>query len=183
MKAPILFFGLACFIFYTCKKDNDPVEIPPQVNQEETITTLTIFLKDSLGLKPDVWATFRDPDGSGPETFIRFDTITLAENTTYLAKLILLDETKLPVDTISQEILKEAQDHLFCFDPMGISILISRTDSDGTYGLGLKTTWRTGPAGVGDIKITLKHQPEIKNGTCGLGETDIELTFYTIILT
>jgi hypothetical protein len=30
---------------------------------------------------------------------------------------------------------------------------------------------------LGDVKISLKHQPGIKNGSCDIGETDVELLF------
>lgn len=179
MKKTIFYFTL--LILGACKKDKNPVEIPPPTNQEESITTMIILLKDTLGIKPGVSATFRDPDGSGPATYTQFDTIKLSENTTYLAELILLDETKSPSDTISQEVLAEDDQHLFCFTPSGLNINIIRSDSDGNYEVGLKSKWTCGVAGTGNIKITLKHQPDIKNGTCDVGETDLEINFPTMI--
>src|SRR3990167_2160051 len=55
------------------------------------------------------------------------------------------------------------------------------TNSDGTYEVGLLSSWVTQAISTGETTITLKHQPGVKNGQCDPGETDIELTFHTII--
>jgi hypothetical protein len=58
--------------------------------------------------------------------------------------------------------------------------IIVRTDSDGTYEIGLKTKWKSFGISNGTVTVTLKHQPGIKNGTCTTGETDAEIAFITI---
>lgn len=164
-----------------CKKDKDLVPVPPPVgNDPEVITTLKVTLVDSASVQPTVTATFRDPDGDGGNGPDIFDTIRIANNTTYYGSILLLNETESPADTVSKEILDEDHEHLFCFTPSGTNISIIRTDSDGTYEVGLQSTWRTGNASNGTTQIVLKHQVDgLKNGTCGPGSTDIEVTFVT----
>ena len=108
----------------------------------------------------------------------RFDTIRLDSNCTYFATILLLNETASPVDTISNEVLEETDDHLFCFTPSGSSASVTVTDRDGNnLPIGLQSTWITTSAGSGTMNVTLHHQPGIKNGDCALGETDVEVLF------
>jgi hypothetical protein len=173
---------LAALVTTSCKKDDDLPELPPpSENEVEVITTLRITFTDVLGVQPTVSATFRDPDGEGGIGPDIFDTIRLAPSTTYNASILLLNETASPVDTISNEVLDEGADHLFCFDPTGANVTISRTDTDGTYEIGLQSQWVTGAVSTGSVTITLKHQPGVKDGTCTPGDTDVEVTFVTEI--
>ncbi|MBN8703824.1 MAG: hypothetical protein J0M08_12220 [Bacteroidetes bacterium] len=167
----------------SCKKDDDKVPNPePPANESEVITTVKLSFIDSAGLVPSVEATFKDPDGDGGNIPTVFDTIKLKANTTYYASVILLDETKNPADTISNEVQEEAEDHLFCYYPSAISISILTTDVDANgYLVGLHSKWRVGSIGTGATQVILKHQPEIKNGSCSLGETDIDILFPTKI--
>lgn len=175
----ILLVGL---VIVSCKKDDDQVPVPPAVqNESEVITTMTLTFTDSAGIQPTVNATFRDPDGDGGNGPDLFDTIRLASNTTYFTTILVLNETVVPADTISNEILTEAADHLFCFTPAGANVTIQRTDTDGVYELGLQSTWWTGAAGNGTVQVVLKHQPGIKDGTCAPGETDIDVSYVTEI--
>lgn len=162
-----------------CKKDKKPtVTNPPPVNQEELITTFRIEFTDINGVQPPVTAQFADIDGPGGNAPSAFDTIRLQSGTTYNATITLLNESVTPAENISDEVQEEGEDHLFCFDPVAaLNLAITRMDSDGTHGIGLATQWVAGAASAGDITIRLKHQPGVKDGTCGPGETDIELTF------
>jgi hypothetical protein len=166
-----------------CKKDKDEVATPaPPANESEVITTLRITFTDSANTADVRTAEFRDPDGPGGVAYDRFDTIRLDSNRTYFATILLLNETASPVDTISNEVLEEADDHLFCFTPSGTSATITVTDRDGNnLPIGLQSTWRTTSAGSGAMTVSLHHQPGIKNGDCALGETDVEVRFVTKI--
>ena len=165
-----------------CKKDDDLVPVPPAtINEQEVITTLTVTLTDAGGVQPTVTATFRDPDGDGGNGPDIFDTIRLAPNTTYNAALTLTNETLSPAEDITAEVLEEDHEHLFCFTPSGANVTITRTDSDGTYEVGLQSSWVTTGASNGTVQIVLKHQPDVKDGTCAPGETDVDITFVTEI--
>lgn len=164
---------------YSCKKDEQkPNDTPSAIqNEEELITTFTITLTDAVGVEPTVEATFRDTDGEGGNTPTTFDYIVLQSNTTYNATITLLNESVAPAENISEEVHEEGDEHIFCFEPTNSNVTITRTDSDGTYGIGLTSDWTTGDASSGTVLISLKHQPGVKNGTCEPGETDIELLF------
>jgi hypothetical protein len=167
---------LAIGIFFNaCTKK---VTTPPNPNEEELITTIKLTLVDSTGVKPTVVAQFRDIDGDGGASPIQWDTIRLHANTTYMGTIELLDESNSPVDTISNEVRNEGVDHLFCFNVSGLQTQIQRTDADANgLELGLSTKWHSGTVGKGNINIQLRHQPGIKNGTCSVGASDIDLVF------
>lgn len=170
------------FTFSACEKDkNDPDKPQPKDNEGEVITTLKVVFtaQDSLG--SNFTATFKDPDGDGGNGPTVFDTIRLNAYANYKVELILLNETTSPADTISNEVREEDYDHLFCYTVSGPDVAITRTDSDGKYEVGLETEWNVGSISAGTVRIVLKHQPEIKIGSCDLGETDIDVSFVTIV--
>lgn len=170
-------FSLA--IFSACRKK---VTTPPNPNDEELITTLQINFTDSAGIEPGVTAIFRDADGAGGNNPSQWDTIKLKANTTYLATILLLDETKSPADTISNEVMEEGADHLFCFTASNINTSIKRTDTDvNNLEIGLQTKWKNGAASTGTLQVVLRHQPDVKDGTCTPGASDIDVTFKCII--
>lgn len=168
-------------ILGACGKDPNNPNDPDKDNEEEVITTLKVMFTplDTNGTATS--ATFKDADGDGGNGPEIFDTIKLNANASYAVRLILLNESASPVDTISNEVAEENYDHLFCFSVDGANVAITRTDSDGMYEVGLESKWETGVASSGTVRIVLKHQPAIKNGSCDLGETDIDVLFPTVI--
>ena len=179
----ITFAGiLLLLVFAACKKEKNPITAPPApVIEEELITTLKITFTDTSGVNPDVIAIFRDLDGPGGNAPTTFDTIRLKRMSTYFATIQVLNESVNPVEDITAEIWEEKASHLFCFAATGVSISILRTDTDGVYEVGINSRWTTGSATSGSTMITLKHQPGIKNGSCNVGETDIEVNFPTVV--
>lgn len=178
----LMISGLMIASISSCKKDDDLPQIPqPTINEGEVITTMTLTFTDQAAVQPTVTATFRDPDGEGGNGPDVFDAIRLAPGTTYNVSILLLNETESPADTISNEILEEDDEHLFCFTASGADVTITRTDTDGTYEVGLASQWVTGMAGNGTVTVVLKHQPGVKDGTCAPGDTDIEVEFVTEI--
>jgi hypothetical protein len=172
----ISLFGLSC------GKDDDSPENPPAIsNEEELITTVALQFIDPSGVNPDVNATFKDVDGPGGLEPSQFDTIRLASGSLYHATILLLNESANPIEDITVEVLDEAEDHLFCYTPEDIDLSISRTDTDGVFELGITSNWLTGLAGMGAVRIVLKHQPGIKDGSCDPGETDVEIDFEVVI--
>lgn len=180
-KTSIFTISMFAFtIFYSsCRKTT---VTPPNPNDEELITTMQINFTDSAGMQMPVSAIYRDIDGDGGNAPIQWDSIKLKANTTYFATILLLDETKTPIDTISNEVIDEAQDHLFCFTPNGIHTNVIRTDKDqNNLEIGLQTKWITNAQSTGSVQIVLRHQPNIKNGSCALGASDLDITFATFI--
>lgn len=177
-----LFIFLTTVLIVGCGKDNNsPKPTKPPINEEELITTVKLTFVDTNNIEPTVIVMFRDPDGDGGNPPTQFDTIKLVANTVYRTSLELFNESTSPITNISEEVLAEADQHLFCYTPAGVNLNIIRTDSDGVFELGLKTLWTTGIASVGTTKVVLKHQPGVKDGTCTPGDTDIELDFITVL--
>lgn len=175
---------LMCFaVFLQCKKNNSNVESPPTPQDSpELLTSMVLQFKDSANTAALVQAEFRDPDGPGGKNPSRFDTIQLKINKTYYLNIILLDETKTPFDTISKEVWNKRNEHQLFFNFSNINISSTYMDKDDNgLPIGLNSKWHCGSASIGISKITLKHQPNSKNGSFNSGETDIELNFQTIL--
>ena len=165
---PILF---VVFILGACKKDKLPL------NEEELVTTVAMVFTET-GTTTQTNVIFRDLDGEGGMAPSVFDSIILAPGKTYQVSVLLLNESAVPVDTISNEIEAEAVDHQFYYQPAGVAITVSNLNTD-PVGLPLGTTsaWTTGVAGAGKIKVTLKHKPGLKSAgdPVTVGDTDVEL--------
>lgn len=160
--------------FQSCK---DPSTPPTPTNESELITTVKVELTDTLtGQKLNYF--FRDLDGEGGNAPSQWDTIKLSDSSFYKVSMRFLNESNPnSVIDITSQIAAEKTNHIICFTPVLVNALINRTDTDGAFEIGLTSTWKTGTVSAGDITITLKHQPGIKNGTCDPGETDVEVKF------
>jgi hypothetical protein len=162
------------FGFTACKDDN-----PKPENPEELITTVKLLFTDSADNSNTAIAVFADPDGPGGNSPVTTDTIKLQPNKTYYASIILLDESKNPVDTISNEVAEEKNDHLFVYTTTTtIGITVTDVD-DNNLPVGLASKWKTQAPITGTTTVKLKHQPDIKTGDPALGETDVEVGFAT----
>lgn len=183
-----------------CKKDEitPPVNNPtPPTNAEELITTLKVMLHDTTTHTNMVY-TFSDLDGDGGNPAVFGGTnqsdsvIQITKNHVYECEILLLDQSKSPVDTISHEVEEEANDHMFFFNAVnptgnpysvylnGSMTTIKYLDLDGNNrGLGLKTLWTAPTMAMSKSALTieLKHQLSVKNGTYAPGETDIQVPF------
>ncbi|MDX2174476.1 MAG: hypothetical protein SFY56_15340 [Bacteroidota bacterium] len=194
--------------FTACKKkdkDPDPVTPPPQTPQpQELITTMKVMI--SNGTVTTTYM-FKDPDGDGGQAAFygpgttslstqADSVINLVAMKNYTVNILLLDESKNPVDTISNEVSEEGADHMFFFNQAnptgavpntsvvvaGTNLTVKYLDNDGAStprAIGLSTEWITGAATTNKapLKITLKHQPGVKDGTYAPGDSDIEVTF------
>jgi hypothetical protein len=172
----------SCIIVVSsCKKDEDDPGDPHNQNEEEVITTLMLIFTDSATSSVDTFM-YRDPDGDGGDDPTDFDTIHLMTNSTYYAQIILLDESDSnEIDTISNEVLDEANDHMFFFHFTTVDVNVEYDDEDthpdGPFPIGLSTIWRTVASADGSAQIILKHQPDEKDGTEDPGETDVNVSF------
>ncbi len=177
MKKQILkiTFGIviAAAVFTSCKKDDVVV---PEPNEEEVITTIIVQLTP-VGGGAVLKYQSEDLDGPGANPFVAQE-IVLAANKVYNAEIFLLDKTKSPADSTSNEVREEDKDHQFYFIPAaGTNLVVSNLDKDSNNNpLGLESTWTTTAASTGKIRIVLKHKPGIKgaNDAITVGETDID---------
>jgi hypothetical protein len=166
-------------ILTSCKKDNNDVTKPSDINEGELITTVQFRIVDTDSPYVEHIFRYRDVDGLGGNAPV-IDTIKLDTGKIYSVTLLLLDESKNPIDTISNEVLAESKDHLVIYETPSISLQITINDFDTNnpaLPLGLLTSWTTSAPVNTTLKVTLKHQPGIKNGDATRGETDVEVTF------
>lgn len=147
----ILFAMLSVIGLSSCLKSNTEEE-----NDNEVITTMEVHLTPAGG--SEVVYKFDDPDGPGGNAATQ-DVITLVPSKTYAVRIVLLDKTKNPVDVITDEVREEAVDHRFYYEPSsGSNITVSNLDNDvNGIPVGITSTWTTGAAASGTLKITLRH--------------------------
>ena len=179
-KLKLVIAGLFIFslVFTSCTKP-DPV-IP---NEQEVITTLTYTLTPNSG-GDAVVLSFKDLDGDGGNDPI-ITGGTLAANKTYTGALVLLNEQEDPVGNTTAEILEENDMHQFFFQTNIAGLTVDYADQDANgHPVGLQSTLTTADAGIGTLKVTLRHEPDkyasgVPDGdiTNAGGETDIEVTF------
>lgn len=170
----MLLFGVAT-LFTQCKDSGDEVEVD---DENELITSVTLKFTES-GTNTVTSFSYKDPDGDGGNAPTKFDTISLKANTSYTLAVEFLDESKTPVDNITEEITEKSDEHLLVFTPSPASLLTyTYGDKDkNNYPIGLTGTAKAGAAGTGKLKVQLRHQPNAKNGTPGPGSDDVNLDF------
>jgi hypothetical protein len=154
-------------------------EDPKPVLEEEVITTLIVTLTPS-GSDEKIELKFFDADGDGSIAPVITPTkALLSPNTLYAASVTLYNESSSPKENMTVEIEEEADHHLFCYDVEELPISITVTDKDSKdLPIGLASVWQTTQnTGDGYVTVRLKHQPNIKTGSCDLGETDIQVRF------
>ena len=172
----LAFFLVSTAAFTGCNDDND-VTAPPQPNEEELITTVELTYTNTANSSEISTFKFADTDGEGGNAPSETDTIRLAANTTYTVAVRFLDESGTDVEDITTEVLEEAAEHLVCYTATaGTAVTITDQDGNG-LDLGLAADVTTTSASNGTFTISLKHQPGIKNGSCDVGETDVEVAF------
>ena len=187
-----------------CKKDSkEPTpENPVQpTNESELITTMKVTLHDTT-TNTNTTYVFSDLDGPGgnPASFGGTNqsdsVINITANHVYKCTILLLNQTKTPADTISNEVISEGADHMIFFNSIapsgtpyntylsGSATYIKYLDLDANNrGIGLSTLW-TAPSTAkpkAELKIELKHQPGVKDGSYAPGETDTQVNFKLIV--
>lgn len=172
--------ALTGILFTSCSDDD---EAPEEVNEEETITTMTVTLVPAAG--ETVTLTSRDLDGDGPNAPEITISGPLAGNTAYAGTILLLNETETPAENVTEEVAEEDDEHQFFFQTTGSigSVIYGDTDGNGNP-VGILFTLNTDTAGSASLTVTLRHEPKKPNdGTLGDagGETDITQTFDLII--
>jgi hypothetical protein len=192
MKQGLLLMLLAgTLTFYSCSDDDEPA---PE-NPTEVITSATLTFTPTSGGGTPAVASALDADGLGPGNFTQVLTPTLDASTEYSLTMILLDARD-PDDTedITEEVEEEDDEHQFYFvvsggvfteDGSNIPGTIYQDQDDNGLPVGLETTWTSGSAGSGTLRVVLKHQPDEKNQASatnratGLatGDTDFDFTF------
>jgi hypothetical protein len=161
-----------------------------KVEEGELITTVQLTL-NLPGDSGKIY-TWQDLDGPGGNNPVLPDTIIIGQVTPggnpYSGMLEFFNKQGGKNENITLEIEKEKNNHLVCYEVSSLTmqpqsgITISVTDKDDkSLPIGLKTEWKTKTTDKGEIWIRLKHQPNIKTGSCDVGETDVEVVFPYVI--
>lgn len=174
--------AISGMLITACKKDKE------EENEEEVITTMILSF-EPVGGGTTLTYEFDDPDGPGGNAPTQ-DEIVLAPSQSYDVSVQLLNKTETPVGDVTEEVEEENQAHRFYYEPgAGSNITVSGLDNDDAgIPLGITSTWTTGAAATGKIKITLRHYPGnppnkavgdlVDSGKSG---TDIDVEFDTKI--
>lgn len=184
MKKQLTLIGAALLlstIFTACNKDE--VTNPEPVEQE-LITTVKLVVTGDNNFR-DTFMYKVEQNGGTPAA----DDIRLEPNKTYLASVLLSDDSKTPAEDITSEVIDESDEHLFLFtsEPTtgagSIGFSNGSKDDKGDQ-FNQTISFNTGAAGNGSLSVTLKHQPTNKNAATAAeagGETDVYAPF-TVIL-
>ncbi len=147
--------------------------------ETELITTVTLTFS-APGADP-ITASFDDPDGDGGASGTS-EPITLAANTAYTLQIEFFNGHQTPPDPIHEEVAAEAEEHQVLVygssvtgpSSQGDGLLVHAfADVESDYGanavgedlpVGLQNTLDTSAAGTGELRVMLRHLPEL-NGT------------------
>ncbi|MEZ4919017.1 MAG: hypothetical protein R2792_07890 [Saprospiraceae bacterium] len=161
-------------VFSNCKKSTD--------TQTELITDVELRFTHASGF--DQTFTWSDPDGDGGNAPVIDDIVLPVSLDSLHCSIQIWDRSKTPAVNITEEILQEADDHLFVFNiDLNANVLIVYADAD-TQGnsLGLKTNWITPQAGTTTLRLVLYHEPTNKSNFLDPGgEVDVDVSFPLII--
>ena len=164
-----LFLALAAtaVLFSACKKD--------KATESEVITKVVVHLT-GVGNAFDTEFEAVDADGDG--IFNTIDQIELPLGGTFNCHLHVYDETKTPVDDITEEIEAENTAHLFVLKSTVNGLVINNLNvDDNGKPFGLESSWATTVAGTGTVQISLHHEPTDKTATDPGGDIDFDVTF------
>ena len=173
----------ATLLFSSCLKENLEEE-----NEEEVITTMNLTFVPQGGGSTVVYS-FDDPDGPGGSLPSQ-DSIILSPNTTYQVTLQLLNKTLNPPEDITAEVAEEPEAHRFYYIPSaGGNIVVSGLDADPQgIPLGITSTWTTGTAALGNMRVVLRHYPgnppdkaAADAANSPKSSTDVEIDFITAV--
>ncbi|MFC1732171.1 type 1 periplasmic binding fold superfamily protein [candidate division KSB1 bacterium] len=168
----------ALFIVAGCS--DDEVTNPITENPQELITKVTITLIDDISAAEStaVWSDFDGPGGNDPV----IGTLELLAGSTYSGSIELLDETKSPVEDISEEVEEEADEHQFFYTVEGdatsrMTVEITDLDSNNfPVGLEFTVSISSGGAAAGVLNVVLFHYDDVeKDGTSQSTESDIDI--------
>lgn len=163
----------------SCQKE-EKIEIDEIKN--EFITTVKLKLVSGTDTLTAIWKDLTPSDANPPDTSLA--RLTLKTNTTYTGEVELLDETANPVFDVTEKIKERANIHLFGYLPdanLTPALNVSITDFDTntpalpvglTFNLSTNTTTTNGI-----MRVVLKHQPNLKNGTLNPGSIDVDVNF------
>ena len=183
LKGSIVVLAVSIFIVTACKKEE--VKVSPPVAENEFMTTVKLRFENKSNPSDTIWAIWKDltpNDQNAPDTSAAI--INLGINKTYKVSVKILDETKNPIQNLTEEIRERGNFHFFAFFTSGAissNLTITATDFDTNptpFHIGLENEFKTnGTVSSGRLEGILKHQPNIKNGTFAPGDSELDVFF------
>lgn len=174
----------AAMMYSSCKKEEQTVVPAPPGNEFLTTVIYTATnANDASDVQTVRWVDLT-PEDANPPTQI--DTLKLRASATYNCTISLLDETTNPAGDIGAEIYERRNYHIFCFNTTGLNagFTVTRTDVDTNnppLPFGMQNNITSGTVSSGTLDIIMKHQPNVKDGTCNPGSVDFEVTYPVIV--
>ncbi len=178
---------------FSCNKDRDSLLIPPPVNEEELITTVTAIYTP-VGGGTVITLQYKDLDGDGGTAPVITVSSPFAQNKTYNGTVTIKNEAASPVEDITPEIIEEGVDHQLFYQKTGTLNAFSYDTAANNFDengkpIGLQSVFITTNAASGNLTITLRHLPNKSGANVALGDitnatgaTDAEVTFQITVL-
>ncbi len=166
-----------------CSSDDD---IPMLINEEEVITTVIATFSNG---QETITLTSYDEDGDGPLVPEVLVDGNFNAGETYTGHLRFVNQSVVPNEEITEEILEEGEEHQIFYQQNGLgTFTYSDQDENGNpIGLSFSFTASSTPSS-GNLTITLVHEPDkfaegVADGNpqnAG-GSTDAQVVFPIII--
>lgn len=172
-------------MLHSCKKDE--TAIAPPVPGNEFLTTVGLKVTNATNTADVQYAYWTDTTLiRHPADSINTPVLNLKASTKYNVEVLFQDRTTTPFGDVTAEIKERENYHLICFTVSpSLNLTVVRTDKDTNVPaleVGLTDTFTTAAAGTGELNVQLRHQPNVKNGSCEPGSTDADVT-YTVHVT
>ncbi len=175
-----IFLGAALIISWvSCQKVATTQVALPGNEPLTTMLIKAVNVNDATDTPSAKWIQL-DPTGALlPDT--SHSTLVLRDSARYNVTVQFLDT----LSDITSEIKARENYHIICFDPSNSNLTVNRMDHDTNpkqYEVGLVDLFTTTGISSGKLEITLHHQPNVKDGTCTPGSTDMDATFNVNII-
>ena len=168
-KKYLIIFSIL-FIAQSCSKDD-----PEEIHEHEEINRVSLTFSEGSNSQTVTW-----DEGS------TIPTINIEANKTYQVGFYVYNASNpSDVENVTTEIIEEADEHFVFYELAGISNLTIQSatndvsDSDGIP-ININTSWTTGDAESGTVRVYLIHGPSSKSGSTRAqfgGGTDVEVNF------
>jgi hypothetical protein len=173
----IVVVALFSILWVSCKKQEQIVAPPLPGN--EALTTMVIRAVNVANPVDTITAMWQQLDLTGATPVnLRGDTLRLRPSTTYNVQISILDSNT----DLTNDIYRKGEYHILCFETStNLNLSVARNDQDSNktpLPIGLKDLFTTGLISNGNLNVTLRHQPNTKDGTCGPGSIDMNCNFY-----
>ncbi|MBU3680041.1 MAG: type 1 periplasmic binding fold superfamily protein [Candidatus Kapabacteria bacterium] len=171
------------FVLTSCDHLDDPHD---HSGDHDAVTTVTLTLV-AQGTSDTTRVTWEDLDGIGGNNPNRIDTLFLRPATIYLGSVTFENRATSPTENITEEVLKEADEHQVFYAVSNSLGEVQILDKDGRgLPLGLVyslSTAATAASVPGVLTLSLYHfdSESSKNGTDPADETDVEVSFPMIL--